>query len=187
MANLQQIIDRVIEEAAGIANDANKSIVIDADLPVQSLFPRVLRHVFSRKARNGESLEDSMVVHTIAVTSGEGNLPATVLKEAFASASLQGVPFASYLPYTDYLRFKFSQTGQLDYFTVHNSKLLYKQAGTTSFTGNVYLKAVTVPALPATITDDIAVSAKILDDCITVLVALMRGEMRVADLIETND
>lgn len=185
---LQTFIDRVLEEAAGINSDANKSIVIDGEMTAESLFERVVRHVILKKVMRGDSLQDFVKTHEIQITAGVGTIPDEALKQCVDTARLRDRPFACYLPFADFDRNKFSSTGQLDYFTFNGSQILFKEAGTANFNNlPIYLTIASIPELPANLNDDLELSTEVLADAMSVMVAVLRGEFPVARLMETRN
>ncbi len=180
MANLQQILDRAKVQAFGINNDPNNSIVIDSDLTAEAIFPHAVRAVYMNLARSGEDLQNINAAHVIAMVSGVGTLPDTVLREMIMEANLPNHPFATFLQhFGDYQRHRFDS--QLCYFTIRGDK--FYSSCTPDGAGNIVIETPTIPATPVDADDDLPFSEKVILDVINSIASVLRGETTLASLM----
>lgn len=183
--NLQEVVARAATIAESKSGDGKLSSLIDmGEWTAETLFPHAVDYTLDKLSKSSDDkIQDLMTWTPISFTAGEATVPAGTFPEHIKFAQAEGRKFLTYLPYPDYLRFKFDHV--CDYFTLHeaNSKILYKQGGTASFTGALNMALVIKPELPGTITDDIPLTDRLLEDVIIALAAVMCGEMKIGDLL----
>ncbi len=136
-------------EANNMGMDANASPVIDTKAAMLALLPSVLNELYRRKADNQKFLRDITVKQTIAVTTGSGTLPATVLREFLHQANFADADNSLITYYNYAVDFNSTENfNQLGYAFLDGDTLRYRAPLPTgsNYTGNLF---VTVPSTPA--------------------------------------
>lgn len=181
MANLQEIVDRAEQLAIGTRGDGFQSALIDSGYTSETIFPHAVRHYIRKMIETGEDLSEFLQLHTITITAGSGTIPAAIIKDHLKKAVFPGRPFVSWLPYSDYLRYRFNP--QLTYFTYLNSTLFFKEPSTLSFSGDVDVQAPSLPTLPTLITDPVPLSLKTTEGVIVTIASVLLGEIKLTQLL----
>lgn len=185
MASLLEIIARAEQLAAGVAQDASRSTLLDSEMTAEAIFPHAVRYTLERLARTGGDVQDLLAEQTINVKGGEGELPEAVLKNALKFAIFPGRPLVSWVSYPDFLRYRFSK--QLDYFSYFGRRFFFSAAGAANSSDDgidVVLWTATIPAMPTTADEDVALSAAIIEEIILIMATVLRGEMPLSALMD---
>ena len=161
--------------------DPHTSPVVDNGVVVEDLFYDALRRAVAESAKNPSDAQAMRRDHTVTIVNGVGTMPDTVLDDFLSSSSIYSTTDSNiaenstYCPrYVDYLRPKHSQ---LSFYAVQGSSLLFTEAGGNSgeYDGDLHLVCVSVPAIPATITDPITISTELAELTITILASMLKG------------
>lgn len=178
MASLSEVLARARTIATQMGGDPNQSPLID-DLPgIRAMLDHVLRDVYRKKAANKRNYHDLTIRHTVAIAASSGAVPSTILREFLSQADFQDAngSLISWITYPiDYASsVNFTQIG---YITIRGDNFLYRApAPNQSYTGNLYVTAVSIPALPADWSDTVDVDVDILDDVILATALAIRGQ-----------
>lgn len=175
----KSIQDAALREATLAGGDGNASPVIDSSVVLEDLFYLALREAVIEAANSepGSQKRD----YTIAVTSGSGTLPDTVVEELLddstiysATESTIGELSSFQREYSDFIR---PVHTILSYYTVLGSNFLFRQAGaaTGAFTGSIHLVASGIPDIPGTITTPLTIKSSVAERTIAILANLLRG------------
>jgi hypothetical protein len=174
----QGLIDAVEQLANGIGGDVTNSPFADSEMTVEDLLPHAARYAAKLLMRSGSAgMQDVGRSHTIPLSlSGafyKGPLPSAVLTEYMDEAFLPDYEKATFVDsILDLKRQKF--TNLLSYWTVHNEELYF-----TKQTANLALFAASVPDLPNDLATTIVMTDDFRDKWIEVLVAALRGEIKL--------
>ena len=123
MPTRQVIIDRAMQLAVGVAGDAQRSVIADAEATAELALSHAIRAAVYRLVKMPGGLEEVAKTHYIALdAAGIGTLPVEILKEFLDRSYLPSDPRASLVPLTDYSQFKFSQ---LCYYAIRGSEFRY--------------------------------------------------------------
>lgn len=181
MARYEEIIDRAEQLASGVGVNSKPPPVFDSSITAQTVFPHAVRNVLNRLARTGEDFHDLVQTHDVSLKNGVGELPASVLKDTLEQAIFPGRPFVSYLPYHDFLRYKFLP--QMDYFAINGNKLHFAENGSCDCCcGKLQLSVATAPDLPRNIDAELSLSNKVVEEVILTIASVLRGEQSIGGL-----
>jgi hypothetical protein len=176
--SLQGIINRAFILANGIGTDAHQSPVIDNQYVVETLAPHALRDAVRIGAGKESEVGSLKRTHSLTVTDGEATLPASVLEECLDSSTVYGTAIedlTSYEPrYSDFLRVS---DPHLNLYTCRGGTFCFREAGGNvgEWDGTLSLVAVSLPDLPAVITDAMTISNATAERCIEILAKKLRG------------
>jgi hypothetical protein len=181
MAILQEILDRAEQLAVGTRGDGFQSALIDSGYTAETIFPHAVRFTLCKMAANGEDLSDLITTKTIAITAGAATLAPDIIVENLKQAVFLNRSFVSWLPYSDFLRYRFNP--QLSYFSYSGSSFFFKEPLSASFTGDIDVQVVAIPALPNNLADQILLSAKATESVILTIAAVLLGEISLTQLM----
>lgn len=163
MATMQEVLDRAIELAAGIADGP----LHDADVLAETLLPRVLENLGERVAAKGSRRILLRQTLQVAVTNNIGLLPDNALSQYICEADVVDVPGdrASVTTYSIIVRSPDDRLAWLamkEGFTFH-----YLPVGGGIYTDDVFITMPCVPVVPAASTDPLIITAELLDEAIS--------------------
>lgn len=174
--NFQEFISAAAQMALS-GGDANESRLLDAEMTAESLVSSVFKRITLVINADPDKRALLRRTNTIALTSGVGTLPSTILMECLPGATItdpdddQIAQDMSYVPnYFDYLEAAGYET-RLGYWTVManattGNTIRYirpNDIGVETKTGNVALTVVTVPTIPALPTDTLDAPQEFID------------------------
>lgn len=157
--------------------DANESRLLDAEMTAESLVSSVFKRITLAISADPDKRALLRRTNTIALTSGVGTLPSTILMECLPGAAItdpdddQIAQDMSYVPnYFDYLEAAGYET-RLGYWTVManattGNTIRYirpNDLGVETKTGNIDLTVVTIPSIPAVATDPLEAPQEFID------------------------
>jgi len=166
--------------ATEMGGDANTSVNIDSMAGLKALLPHVIRNVFRAKANDVRNRHDICVRHSVAITSGVGAVPSTLLREFLSQADFadsNSSKCIAWLPYAvDYNSgVTFSQIG---YVTIVGDDFNYRApAPNQTFTGTLFVTCPTLPTIPSNWATEIDLDDDIADDIIITLARAIRNEV----------
>lgn len=187
MASQQDIMRRAMRFATGTGIDDQTSPVIDNEYLYEDYFKIALRRAVEELAKNANHRGALRRNFTLTMTAGKVALSDDVFEDYLNDSMVvdnaaPDVPVSFEPRYADYLRAGFSH-GQIGYYTVVGGELFYREpkgdAGVS--TATVVLSAVAMPAIPATITDAMAISSELAELTAMKLAALVTGAAMNAD------
>jgi hypothetical protein len=173
----KQILDRALRIATMTGTDAHQSAVVDNAVVLEDYFYSALKQSVLAGASDPSESAGLKRDHTISITNGIGTLPDVVLEECLNDSTVYNDDDdqTSYQPrYADYLRPVHSLIG---YYAVQGTSFLYRAPGGDAgeFDGDINLVAVSLPDIPATITDAITISSATAERTIQILAGMIRG------------
>ena len=187
-ATLSEIIARAHEIATGVAGDANASPLLDSTVTAQALVEQVFCHVAAEYAEDPTKQGSVQRSYALTFTDGLADLDGTILSEFLTHASFwsddePGVLHLSYLPFWyDFMRRKSMKT-LLGYYA---ADVTTKQIGIilpgaeyqsgSGFSGDVTLRTIGIPAVPADPDTTFDIDERFKNDCIVALASALRGE-----------
>lgn len=187
-SSFYEIVNRANQIASGRGTDANNSPVIDSEMTTEALYDHALRFVASDILKKGDRIRELSKIQTISFTAGVGAFPDGALTQAVKKyASMPERDFASYQIPEDYRRARF--TALLDYFTVEDDSVYYKQSGTPSYTGDAVFSFITLPEKDFTavgFTKEIDLPESVLDDVVLVMAGALTGEIGLDTLMNNG-
>jgi len=180
MPTFLEIITRARIAAQGKGFDPHASPVLDgATLTAESIFPNALRYAVRKTLGSGENAGDLSLNHTIALSAGVGTLPSGVLPEFLRSRShLPAIASASWLDYPDYVRPRLDSL--IKYYSANNGQFFYSDGAA----GSVVLNTPSYPSVPSDPNAAITMSAKLADNLVATIAAVLTGELPFAALSE---
>lgn len=95
---------RIEQLASGVAGDSSQSPVVDSTMTAQTIWPHALRYVIARMLKEGENVQNVLISQPIEMVNNVGVLPDGVMREFLDRSYLPGYPYASRIPYSDYVR-----------------------------------------------------------------------------------
>lgn len=179
----KQIQDRALRIATMAGGDPNTSQVVDNNVALEDLFYDALRSAVLDGSQYPSEVGNLMRDHTISVTDGVGVLPDSVINEELDQSSVYSEDgddigqLNSYQPrYMDYVR---GGQSQLAYYAVKGTDFLFRDIGgdANDFDGDIHLVTVSIPAIPATITDPITIGSETAERCIQLLAEMLKGAL----------
>lgn len=177
MANIAEILARARTIATQMGLDPNQSTVIDNLAGARALLDHVIQEVYRKKANDKKNFHDITTRHTISVVASSGAIPDEILREFLPQADFQDAnnSLIAYIPYyVDYASgVNFSQLG---YVTIQGDNFLYRApAPNSSYTGNLYVTAVTLPTLPANWSTTLTIGPDTVNDIVIALAEALKG------------
>lgn len=177
MASISEILARARTIATQRGADPNTSPVMDNLAGARALLDQVVQEVYRRKANDKKNYHDITTRHTVAVTASTGAIPDEILREFLPQANFQDAnnSLIAYIPYAvDYSSgVNFSQLG---YVTIQGDNFLYRApAPNQSYTGNLYVTAVTLPTLPSNWSTALTIGPDTVNDIVAALAEAMVG------------
>lgn len=127
--------------------DATASQQIDARGGLRALIPHAILATYRAKAKDQRFVRDITVKHTVSISAGVGAIPDGVMRELMTQANVTDAD-NSLVSYDEFgVDFNSGQNfDQLGYLMIVGDDFHYTApAPTTSYTGNLYVTAATVP------------------------------------------
>lgn len=178
MPSISEIVARAEQIAAGRGTDPHKSPVIDAGMTVEALYPHALRYAICKDLSSGGNSQNYIRTHSITLTAGAGPLPDSVLREFLCSSFIPADLYAAWIPYPDYIRQRYNNLAT--YYSNNGAVLYYSGVG-----ASVGLSAPSLPEPPVDATTNITgISAKLVDDVITIIASALLGDIPLPRLLE---
>lgn len=177
---LSELIERIKQVAIGVAQSPLDPRLLDNEVLIELILPRVFSIIAQNVAKDPNNLNALRKDHTISFTLGVGTLPETI-KEEYADSIVftdSVEEMASYVPqYPDYALAPTSNFTPM--FTVRNRQLYYQPANGSpgTFTGSRTINAVTLPSLPALVSDTVVLKDNLIEEVISFAAALITGKI----------
>lgn len=177
----EEIFARARTIATQTRSDAHSSPVIDAKGGARALLNHVIRQVYRTKSNDQRFIRDIFATNTVAVTSGVGACPDTVMREflhlgEFTDDNQSLITYYNYL--TDWANDQNYAT--LGYVVLVGDSFQYREpSGTaTSYTGDLNVYVPSFPTLPASMASNITFpSDTTIDDVVLSLGAALIGAL----------
>lgn len=172
---LLELVERIKQTALEIGGP-----VLDTDIIVEILLPRVLDVVASNAVKDEQGLNALRANHNVVFTAGVGALP-TYVKEDYAdSFAFVDNEGASYKK--SYFDFAQSNSDFVDSFHVANSNIYFRQKSSIAgqYGGTLVINAVTTPSLPTLSSDTVTLRSNLLEQVIASTAAIIKGEIPLA-------
>lgn len=172
------LLSRARVQATQLGIDANVSPVIDNLPGARAWLNSAIREVYRRKANDQKFVDDINVAHTIAIVSGVGTLPDTVMREFLAQAQVtdENDSLVSFMTYsTDTGASTFTQLG---YCWVSGDNIEYKAPSPDlqTYSGDLYMTVPSFPTIPSSFDDPIEFpSSSTVDDVVSTLALTITG------------
>lgn len=175
---LNQIFARARTIATETATDANASSVIDSLAGLRALLNHCVLEVYRRKCANPRFLRDITNVTTVAISSGTGTLPSTVMREYLDAANLtdDNNALVTYYNYASDYNSSVNFT-QLGYAFLQGDTIKYTAPAPDldTYTGNLFITSPCLPAISTSVTFN---TEEVADDVILLLAKAIRGEVK---------
>lgn len=173
---LSEIRARARTIATEMGLDANQSVTIDNAAGLRSLLNHCLNEIFRRKASDQKFLRDITRNTAVAMTTGSGAVPDTIMREFLHFANFADNNGSLITYYNFAADYNSGQNfNQLGYCYVEGDNFVYTPPnGTaTSYTGNLFVTTPTIPAITTSVTFPSQATA---DDVILMLARAIRAE-----------
>lgn len=185
----QQYISLACQQALAGQNPLTSNI-LDIELTAETLVPTVFKEVAMRYAADPDKRSLLRRTHTLAVTTGVASLPATVLTQGKAGATIsdpaddtvaQNQTMIWY--WNDFVAPRSGLLSQIPQWLIQDDNFYYLEANATydpaaGFTGDIELTISSVPVIPATAATTLDVPEDALPDFITALALALRSPMK---------
>lgn len=178
----EELITKIKMEAIQIGIDPTSSPLLDSQTLIELILPRVVDLVVSNVVKDETQLHALRTNQPVIFASGFVALPAKVKEEYAETFYFVEDDSASYEPqWWDYSHNPSNIVGS---FHVGNGNIYYRPAtglpGT--YNGALTLNAVTTPGLPTTSGGSVVMNPYILEQLITTTVAIVRGDIPLAQI-----
>ncbi len=172
-----EIFARARTIATEMGGDANQSPVIDSLAGLRALLNHCVLEIYRRKCSNPRFIRDITTRTTVAIASGSGTLPDTVMREYLDTGDFidENNSLVTYYPYASdfYSGVNFDQLG---YAFLQGDLIKYTAPALDldDYNGNLYI---TSPCLPAITTSVTFNTEEVATDVILLLAKAIRGEV----------
>lgn len=179
--NLGELITKIKMLATQIGVEPALSPLLDSDALIELLLPRVIDYVTMDVVKDEQQLNALRTDHTLTFASGFAALPSTV-KEEYAESIFFAKNGASYVQ--TWYEYRNDVSVMFDRFIILNGNIYYRAPGesVTGHSGSEIMNAVTYPSLPATESTAVSIKANILEQIISVTVAVVTGKLPIAKI-----
>jgi hypothetical protein len=189
--NLQELVEKIRQEAIGIGGDPVNSPLLDTTTLIELVLPRVIDLVVANMVKDDQQIQELRVDSLQVFASGTSSLPSNVKDEYLPAAYVKEDTTASLEPqWWDYVNNGHPFFGS---WHVVGSALHYRAGGQAAltFTGNLTFNFITTPVLPSSASATVVIRPSIIEQIITAAVAVIRGEIPLAsiglDYLEAKD
>lgn len=166
---------RVIATQQGV--DPNMSNVIDNRGGARALLDETIRNLYRAKANDQKFTNDITTKSTIAMTTGVGAVPSTLMREFLDQAQIadEDDSLITYLNYGIDVNQTFDQLGYV-WIVADEFHYLAPSPTLLTYTNDLFVTCPSFPTLPAAMSSNITFpSTSIIDDLCSALAAELRG------------
>jgi len=173
MATLQQIIDRASQMAQTIAGSAVSINEVGAELFV----PQVLQNVLRKDNLAKEKLYSLRQTYEVDFVDNEGVTPLLAMPEYFDSSRLNDATDSLNLSFVPTMYdFRQPLPTVFDYWTIQDDTIVVKFQDNDAFSGQLLFECVSVPDIPSSPTEEIALTADLTDSVVAELARAILGQ-----------
>lgn len=173
MATLQQIIDRASQMAQTISGGNVRVNEVGAEL----FIPQVLKHVLRKGNLPASQLYSLRQTFEVNFVDNEAVTPDLAMPEYYDSSVLNDATnllLLSFVP--SVYDFNLPLPSQFDYWTIQDDTIRVKFAENAVYSGQLLFECVSEPDIPASPTEEIALTADITDSVVAELARVLLGQ-----------
>lgn len=188
---LAEYVEKIRQEAIGIGLDPASSPLLDSTTLIELISPRVIDLVVANIVKDRHQIQELRADSSQVFASGTSTVPTTVKEEYLEAAYIVEDDAASLEhQWWDYVNNGHDLFGS---WYASGNTLFYRAGGQAAgvFAGTLTFNFITTPALPASSGSTVNIKSNILEQIITTVVAVLRGEIPLAsiglDYLEAKD
>lgn len=179
---LAEYVEKIRQEAIGIGIDPASSPLLDSTTLIELVSPRVIDVVVANVVKDKHQIQELRANSSQVFVSGVSTLPTTVKTEYIEAAHVIEDTTASLEhQWWDYVNNGHPLFGS---WYASGSSLYYRAGGQAAgvYTGTLTFNFITTPSLPTASGSTVNIRPIILEQIITMVVALLRGDIPLASI-----